>query len=178
MVTVAALSLAIGAVESEPLPHRAALAFAGAAPGDLRALATATWQRFLAAFPARVGCIRDVTVAGAWQFPTRARYDPRRRLVTIRIPGTAPNLRATLVHEFAHHVEFTCPAQRDLRPRFREAQRLPQRTPWFRGETWAEIPSEQFAEATVQVVLGRSPAPLLLVRPKALNVIRGWANGR
>jgi hypothetical protein len=178
VTTVAALSLAIGAVAGEPLPHRPAIAFAGAAPSDLRALATSTWQRFVAAFPARAGCLRDVTVAGAWKFSTRARYAPGRRLVTIRIPGTAPNLLATLVHEFAHHVEFTCPAQRELRPRFLEAQRLPARTPWFGGDTWTEIPSEQFAEATVQVVLGRSPHPLVLVRPRALEVIREWATRR
>jgi hypothetical protein len=152
--------------------------FAAAVPGDLEALARATWQRFTDAFPARWGCVSPVKVVGAWRLAVRARYDPVDRLVTIRIPGTAPTLRSTLVHEFAHHVEFTCPEQRTLRARFASAQGVPPGAMWFGGAVWDRIPSEQFAEATVLLVLGPSGRPRLPVTPAALAVLRGWALGR
>src|SRR5207302_8179589 len=143
----------------------------------LRALAAGTWRLFLDAIPARATCAADVTLAGAWHLANRALYDPDRRLVTVRIPATAADLRGSLVHEFAHHFEFTCPTQRLLRPAFLAAQGLLRRTPWRGGSTWARIPSEQFAEAMVQFVLGRPSLPLVVVRPGALEVLRRWARG-
>jgi hypothetical protein len=173
----AAVTLAIGAAPDEPFPHRPAIHFAPEVPEDLRVLASSTWVHFLDAFPARWGCLPDVTIRGAWQFRTRAAYDPVRRRVTVRIPGTAPNLRATMVHEFAHHVEFGCAGQRRLRARFMVAQGFPHGTPWRRGDTWAEIPSEQYAEATIQVVLGPQPNARVLVSREALQIIRDWGRG-
>jgi len=175
---LAILTLAFGAAADEAAPHRPSIHFAGGVPGDLQALAAATWASFTDAFPARWDCVPDVTVSGAWQFAVRADYDPARRLVTIRIPGTAPNLRATLVHEFAHHLDFACPDRDTLRRRFLAAQGFPPRTPWLTGPTWVEIPSEQFAEAAVQVVLRRPPRSLVVVRPAALAAIRAWSHGR
>jgi hypothetical protein len=178
VATLAALSLAAGAAADTPLPHRPTIHFADGVPDDLRALASSTWERFLQAFPARWECLPDVTLHGAWRFGSRGAYDPGRRLVTVRIPGTAPNLAATMVHEFAHHLEFTCPQQRGLRARFLSAQGFPPGTPWRRGHRWAQIPSEQFAQATIQVVLGRQPDTLVLVRAAALAAIRDWGLGR
>ncbi|MGH2555188.1 MAG: hypothetical protein ACRDHO_05670 [Actinomycetota bacterium] len=173
----ATVSLGIGAAADEALPGRPKIHFAEEVPDDLRALASSTWDRFLQGLPARSGCLVDVTLRGAWRFGTRAAYDPGRHLVTVRIPGTAPNLRATMVHEFAHHLEFTCPAQRRLRPRFLAAQGLPPTTSWRRGQAWAQIPSEQFAEAMVRVVLGAQPGGLVVIRPEALRAIRDWGRG-
>lgn len=182
LVTVVAagaiVTLGMGAAADEALPRRPAIHFAQGVPGDLRQLATSTWGRLLDAFPARSRCLPDVTLRGAWRLATRAAYVRQKRLVTVRIPGTAPNLQATMVHEFAHHMEFTCPQQQRLRPRFLAAQGLPPGTSWLGGETWARIPSEQFAEATVQVVLGGRPDPMVLVRPEALQAIRDWGRGR
>ena len=175
----AALTVAVGSAAERPLPDRPGIAFAPGVPDDLRALATSTWVRFLDAFPARWGCVPDVTVAGAWRFPNRGDYDPDTRLVTVRIPGTATNLRATMVHEFAHHLEFTCLEHRLFRPRFLAAQGLLPGTPWARAATWAEMPSEQWAEATIQVILGRRPGHALIdVRPAAVAAVRAWGAGR
>jgi hypothetical protein len=173
----ATVLLAVGATADRPAPHRPAIGFAEGTPTDLQALARTTWDRFLDAFPARVSCIGDVTVAGAWHLANRGRYDPDTRVATIRIPGPAAGLEDTLVHEFAHHLDFTCPGQRLLRPRFLEAQGLPPGSRWRAGKTWAQIPSEQFAEATVQLVLGRPSLQLVFVRPQAVQAIRRWGVG-
>jgi hypothetical protein len=178
LVAVAVLSMGTGAAEDHPLVHRPGLRFAGDVPGDVRALARATWIRFTDALPARWTCLPPVTVTGAWTLADRASYDPDRRVVTVRLPGTAPNLAATLVHEFAHHVEFTCPQQLSVRPRFLGAQGFGPGTPWFTGATWEATPSEQFAEAAVQVVLGGPNHPMMVISPQALRAIRDWGRGR
>jgi hypothetical protein len=175
LVTVA---LAFVAPADQPPAPRPRILFASDVPTDLEALARSTWLQFTDGFPAWWRCLPDVRVSGAWELPVRADYQLRGRLVTIRIPGTAPNLRATLVHEFAHHLEFTCPQQRLLRSRFLAAQGLPPKTPWFRGPTWDRIPSEQFAEGTVWVVLGRSASSRVRLTPRAITIIRGWGRGR
>lgn len=155
---------------------RPSLRFAEGVPQDLRAVAAETWERFVAAFPARGECLRPVTVDGAWELADRATYDPHRRLVSVRIPATRPNLEASLVHEFAHHMEFTCRAHRSLRPRFLEARGLSSHAPWFEGATWERTPSEQFAEATTVFVLGRRPAHVRApVTVGGVRAIRAWA---
>jgi hypothetical protein len=156
---------------------RPAVAFVRGTPADVRSLAGSTWERFNDAFPTRRECLAPVTVRSAWKLDDRATYDPRGHVVTIRIPGTAPNLRATLVHEFAHHLEFTCPAQRGLRAGFLAAQGRSAGSAWFEGDTWERTPSEQFAEATTEFVLGRRPPHArIAVTPEALRVIETWAN--
>jgi hypothetical protein len=175
----ATLTLALGSAADQPSAHRPAIGFTGTTPDAVRALASDAWAAFLDVFPARWGCLPDVTVRGAWHLRDRGDYDPDRHLVTVRIPGTAPNLRATLTHEFAHHLDFTCPAVARLRARFLAAQGLPRTTPWFRGRTWAGTPSEQFAEATVRVILGRRPGhEVVTVRPATVAAIRDWGAGR
>lgn len=159
------------------VPRRADLSVAGGSPADLRALVVATWDRFVEAFPARRSCLAPITVQGARDLDDRASYDPRRRLVTIRIPGTAPNLRATLVHEFAHHMEFTCPEQRDVRLPFLAAQEVLPSASWFRGASWETTPSEQFAEAVVRVVLGPPSHPSVLIHPGSVALLRAWGRG-
>lgn len=159
------------------VPRPAELSITGASPADLRVLIVDTWDRFVEAFPARRGCLAPVTVQGAWSLDGRGSYDPVRRLVTVRIPGTAPNLQASLVHEFAHHMEFTCPEQRDVRVPFLAAQGLPLFATWFQGRSWETTPSEQFAEAIVQVVLGRPAHQAVLIHPRSVELLRAWGRG-
>jgi hypothetical protein len=164
---------AVAAVEAGS--RRPAVAFAEGVPSDLEQLVRATWERFTDAIPGRWDCLAPVTVSGAWELDDRASYDPDRGLVVVRIPGTAPNLQASLVHEFAHHLEFTCPEQRSLRSDFLAAQGLPGDTPWFDGATWEQTPSEQYAEGMVEVVLGRAPPPpRIAVTAAAVETIRAW----
>lgn len=175
MVVMARLAAADTAETNGVAPD---LVIADGVPEDFEALTRATWALFTDAFPARRACVAPVTVDAAWELNDRAAYDPARRLVTMRVPGTAPNLRASLVHEFAHHLEFTCPAQRALRPAFLADQGLGTHAPWFTGATWERTPSEQFAEATTEYVLGRRHAHFRsVVTADAVHTIRAWATG-
>jgi hypothetical protein len=158
---------------------------------DLRALAQETWARFLVAFAGRTDCFGDVRLTASFDLTDRAAYDPRQATVTVRVPGTAAMLQSALIHEWAHHVEHQCPAHRELRPAFLAAQGISPDTPWrldnagasaqanAAGPAWADTPSEQYAEAAIEVVLGHRPIPTTAhVRPAAVEVLAAWAAGR
>ncbi len=151
---------------------------------DLEALARETWDRFLDVFRARDDCFGDVRLRAARTLHSRAAYDPTSATVTVRVPGTPAILQSALVHEWAHHIEFQCQEQRELRQAFLAAQGLPPDTPWRPEEMpaevptreWANIPSEQYAEAVVVLVLGRRPIPTKArVTNEAVSVIQQWA---
>ncbi len=149
---------------------------------DFRALASATWSRFLLTFAARADCIGDVHLRASRTLAYRALYDPTTATVTVRVPGTPAMLQSALIHEWAHHLEYQCPAHRQLRPHFLEAQGLPPTTPWRpAGEIAAApeaIPSEQYAEAVVELVLGERPIPTKAhVTVAAVETVRAWAAG-
>jgi hypothetical protein len=175
LVVAATIAAVVGAWGTRPATD---LTFANGMPEDLRHLTRVTWERFTRAFPARRDCLAPVMVDGVWELDDRATYEPGPRLVSVRIPGSAPNLEASLVHEFAHHLEFTCPEHRRLRSSFLAAQGSPKNAPWFEGRTWGSTPSEQFAEATTEFVLGRRPAHARIdVSRAAVRVIGSWAVG-
>ncbi len=154
------------------------LRFTNGTPDDLRAVASKAWQRFSVAVPACAGRLDGLTVGVAWELPDRARYEPERSLVLIRAPGTAPNLEATLLHEFAHHAERRCPPGDAFRQRFTAAAGLPSGTPWRGSAPWEQTPSERFAEAVMRYVLGRPPSHVLVhLRPGELRAVAAWANG-
>jgi len=153
---------------------------------DFEALALETWDQFLALFSARWDCFGDVRLEAAYRLDSRAGYDPDTATATVRVPGTAAMLQSGLIHEWAHHVEFQCPAHKDLRAAFVAAQGLPPDTPWrpaeamadVAAEVWAAIPSEQYAEAVVGLVLGGRPIPTgARVSPAALRVVEEWVRG-
>ncbi len=155
--------------------------------GDFAELAQVTWQQFLNVFRARTDCFGDVHLRAAYELNSRAAYDPTTATVTVHVPGTRAMLASALIHEWAHHVEFQCPAQKELRPAFLAAQGLPPDKLWRPDETpantpeseWATIPSEQYAEATIEVVLGGRPIPTSArVTNEAVRVIAQWAAGK
>jgi hypothetical protein len=157
-------------------PSGAVLLVAPDVPNDVRVLALHTWAKFVNAFAARSGCIEPVTLEHAWRFPDRGAYDPDAATIVLRVPGTAPNLRHTLIHEFAHHLESSCPVQRSMRRPFLVASGEPPDTPWFSGSRWAEVPSERFAEAVAVYVLDERPSHLRVsVSDDALAEIERWA---
>lgn len=165
--------VSIGCTGSDPTLH-----FAADMPDDLRQLADETWQDFLDAHPGRLDCIDSVTLEAAWELDNRAEYRPDSRTLAVRVPGTPATLRSELIHEFAHHVEFTCPDQTELRAAFLHAQGFPPETEWFGGATWETTPSEQYAEATVEVVTGRrTHTGGILLTPEAVEVVRQWGEG-
>ena len=171
-------AVAAVAVVASARPIEPTVRFTDDTPRDLREVTTRAWERFTPAFPGLRGCLGDVTVGVAWQLPDRARYEPEVGLVLIRAPGTAGNLEATLLHEFAHHAEHRCPPSAAFRRRFLSAAGLPAGTAWFGDVAWERIPSERFAEAVVRHVLGEPP-PHILIRVNAdeVRAVAAWAAG-
>lgn len=153
---------------------------------DFEVLARETWGRFLILFQARWSCFGDVRLEAAYGLDSRAGYDPASATATVRVPGTAAMLRSALLHEWAHHVEFQCPAHEGLRPAFLAAMGLPPDTAWrpdlspaeIPASLWAEIPSEQYAEAVIDVVLDGRPVPTnVRLSRQAVRVVAEWARG-
>jgi hypothetical protein len=154
------------------------LGFDSSVPDDLQELAAEVWEQFLDHHPARIGCIGDVALHADWDLDTRGEYRPESATVVVRIPGTASTLGDELVHEFAHHVEFTCPEHVELREEFLRAQGFPSGADWFGGASWETTPSEQYAEATVQYVQGsRSQRQGIELTDDAVAAVRNWAGG-
>ena len=150
----------------------------GSVAADFEALALETWDQFLVAFRARSGCFGDVHVRAVYALDSRAGYDPDTATATVLVPGTPAMLQSGLVHEWAHHVEFQCNEQQDLRPAFLAAQGLPTDTPWRSPDESAISPSEQYAEAAIEFVLGTRPIPTEAhVTREAIRVVQEWAEG-
>lgn len=143
---------------------------------DLAALADDTFGQFLAAAPATADCIGQPKLEAVPDLDDPARYDQAAQVIYIRVPATAPNLNASLIHEFAHHLEIACTSQNGIRAAFLAAQGHPPETDWFADVGWAERPSEQFAEAVVEAVLGRRSRNQLQLRltPEAVRVVNIW----
>ncbi|MCB9421698.1 MAG: hypothetical protein H6667_18000 [Ardenticatenaceae bacterium] len=151
---------------------------------DFAVVIQETWEQFMSAFAARSDCFGDVLIKADYDMPDRAMYDPRTATITVRVPERASKLKGALVHEWAHHVEFQCEAHTELREAFIEAQGMPANTPWrseggsvnVLSSDWANIPSEQYAETTIVLVLGKRPvktnAP---ITEDGVDVIRAWA---
>jgi hypothetical protein len=158
----------------------------GSVAADFEALAQATWMRFREVFSARGDCFSDVHLHAMGALGSRATYDPETAVVTVRVPGTAAMLQSALLHEWAHHLEFQCRAHEELRPAFLAAQGLPLDTPWrpdvppadIPASEWRQIPSEQYAEAVIEVVLGGRPVPTnVRLSREAVRVVAEWARG-
>ncbi|MGB5381826.1 MAG: hypothetical protein WBN35_11185 [Acidimicrobiia bacterium] len=174
VLATAMVAAAFVIARPDPAPE---LHFDASVPDDLRAVAVEAWDGFLGAHPARVDCIGPINMSAAWELDDRAEYHPTTATLVIRVPGTAPNLTNDLTHEFAHHVEFTCPEHEAIRPNFLAAQGFPASADWFSGTTWETTPSEQYAEATSVVVLGQGGHhDGIVISDEATAVVRRWAS--
>jgi hypothetical protein len=153
---------------------------------DFAALIQETWGQFLLVFAPRGDCFGDVLVQAEYDLTDRAMYDPQTATVSVRVPERASILKGALVHEWAHHVEFQCDAHTEMRAAFIEAQGMPADTPWrskdgtthILSSDWANIPSEQYAEAAIVLVLGERPVSSKSKPPitaEGVEVIRMWA---
>lgn len=145
-------------------------------PEDLVAVVESSLARVDEALPPHLECLDGLVVSHAWELEDRAEYRSTNRQVVLRVPGTAPDLEFSLVHEIAHHLEFVCPSQLELRPAFLAAQGLAADTAWFEGDSWEATPSEMFATAVAEYVTGRleENRPIAL-SPETKSLVAEWA---
>ncbi|MDJ0665185.1 MAG: hypothetical protein QNJ75_11530 [Acidimicrobiia bacterium] len=175
---LAALGLAIVIALSACSAGAPELRHDDSVPDDLRALADETWEDFLAAFSGRHDCISSPTLHAAWELETRAEYQPATAVLSVRVPGTPATLRSQLLHEFAHHLEFTCSDHEELRAAFLLAQGFPAEAEWLVGDSWETTPSEHYAEAVVELVEGRrTHQGGIYITDDAIDVVRVWGKG-
>lgn len=153
---------------------------------DFETLAMETWGLFLKTFNQRSDCFGDVYLTVSMDLKSRAAYDPKSATVTVRVPGTKAMLQSALIHEWAHHVEFQCAVQQEIRPEFLIAMGVPKDTPWrpedstsnISAGNWAEIPSEHYAEAAIGLVLGERHVPTnIRVSREELAILKKWVSG-
>jgi len=145
-------------------------------PEDLVAVVDSSLAKVDGALTPHLGCLDGLVVSHAWELEDRAEYRSTDRQVVLRVPGTAPDLEFSLVHEIAHHLEFVCPSQLELRPAFLAAQGLAADTAWFEGDSWEATPSEMFATAVAEYVTGRSEEnrPIALSQ-ETKSLVAEWA---
>ncbi len=144
---------------------------------DFGVVASDIWNRFTTAFPAQESCIGRVTLVADYQLDDRARYSPEGRTMAVRVPAPKVLLDRAVVHELAHHLEFACASQVEMRSAFLASLGL-HGAAWFEGAEWGLIPSEIFAEAVVEYVLderGRLHTDLGLIDQDAVDVVIRWA---
>jgi hypothetical protein len=143
---------------------------------DFEALARQTFDEFVVATPAIADCFGAPRLEAAPGLDELATYDRHSVTIAVRVPATAPSLTESLVHEFAHHAEAACSSHQELRGDFLTAQGHEPGTAWFGDDRWEDRPSEQYAEAVVQVVLGERRRNQLLIRltPEAVALIADW----
>ncbi|MCY4087586.1 MAG: hypothetical protein OXG37_12090 [Actinomycetia bacterium] len=154
------------------------LRFGENTPSDLRDLAAVAWFRFDEAFSAHRDCLPPVELVGAWGLDSRGAYEPDTRTVVLQIPGTAAELESALIHELAHHLELNCRAHIELRPAFLEAQGFPDGSAWEDGTAWETTPSEQWAEAAIEVVRGhRLYQRNVVITAEARSLVAAWGRG-
>ena len=82
------------------------------------------------------------------------------------------------MHELAHHVEHDCADHEKGRAAMLEAMGFPSDADWFAGDRWPETPSERFAEATVELMLGtRELAADVFLTDEELQAVADWWAG-
>ncbi len=149
-------------------------------PDDLAAAVDGAWARFLEAFSERRDCIAPVHVGFVNEVPDGdASYRREDGVISIQIPTSPGRFDESFVHELAHHLESTCPAQLQLRSDFLAAQGFPATASWNEGSAWHTTPSEHFAEAVVQLVNGRRLLhdDVIVLSDEAVQILSDWAAG-
>ncbi len=169
LIGFAVFGTATGTDDSPPRVH-----YRDGTPGDVMALGDSSFADVLAAFPAQVGCLEDVTVAHNWDLGPEAGFYEN-NYIEIEVPNTSARIRRTYVHEFGHHLDFNC-SDRELRDAFVAAMGHGPGTNWHSESwPWERRPSEQFAEAVVSVVGGSRLHPDMQLTSEAVRVVEEWA---
>lgn len=121
-------------------------------PEAVEAEVRATVADVVAVFASRRDCIGGAELELVRELEGGdARYLPSEHLIRIEIPTSPRRFRESLVHELAHHIERSCPDAEVLRADLMTAVDA---TSWTGQERWEDRPSELWAEAVVEIVLG------------------------
>jgi hypothetical protein len=112
-----------------------------------------TWQGFQEFSKARGACFDPPRIEPGGTADNRGSYCPATGVIKVKVQLDDRGLGETLVHELAHLVEFSCDDHLAMRAPFTQAGPHPT-SGWREGQQWAYIPSERFAEATVELFFG------------------------
>jgi len=146
-------------------------------PAEVTELTLATWDSYLAAFPAQRNCIGTVTMRLTRSVDGGdALYRPPERTIYVEIPTTPERFPESLAHELGHHLETACNAEAELGSAVRDAQDLPSDSAWSGGEPWYDSPSEHFAETVVEIVEGEriTHQDIVILQPATIELVRAW----
>lgn len=119
-------------------------------PGDVKALAGSVWADFTDATDHLGKCLSSLQLSVDRDLGDRARYIPGESRVVLRIPGPAARLRQSLLHEFTHHLDYSCLENQEVREGFMEAVNM--EGPWLNADAGADAPAELFADAVALVL--------------------------
>lgn len=146
---------------------------------DFEAVALEFWEEFEVFAEARLACFGPVTLEASFELEDRARYEWTTQTVVVRVPQSPESLMGSLAHELTHHVERRCPAHEEVREQYLRAMGYPPDADWFAGDRWATTPSERFAEATAEAMLGtRERTADVLLADAEVVVAALWWEGR
>ena len=121
-------------------------------PAEVEQEVRATVADFVAVFEAHRGCIGGAELELVRRVDDGdARYVAADELIEIEIPTSPRRFRESLVHELAHHVDHSCPHAATLR---HDLMTVLGATDWTGQQRWERRPSELWAEAVVEIVLG------------------------
>jgi hypothetical protein len=180
VVIPAALAITLAVVAATSRSGSPELVIDETVAADFADVAHDDWRTFVAAFPALDDCIGRVTLVADYAIDDRAKYDPQSQTMTVRVPGPRALLDRAVIHELAHHLEFSCSSQAAMRPAFLAAIGRSD-DEWFDGSEWGVIPSEIFAEAVVEYVLEERSSvhtDMGLIDQKAVELVIAWATGQ
>jgi hypothetical protein len=150
-------------------------------PNEVTALVESAWASYLDAFPAKHDCIGTVELVLVANVPAgEASYRYADHLVRIEIPTTPEDFPESLAHELGHHLDRACGAREEIGARLVVTQGLDRAASWDQGVLWHEIPAEHFAEAVVEVALGRRlmHADIVTLSELTLRLVSDWGNGK
>lgn len=146
---------------------------------DFEAVAVGLWEEFEVFAAPRLDCLGPVTLEASFDLEDRALYEWTTRTIVVRVPQSPESLRGSLVHELAHHAERQCADHAEVRSDFLAAMGARPDADWYSGDRWATTPSERFAEATAEVMLGeRERTADVILSEDELAIAAGWWAGR
>ncbi len=136
-----------------------------------------SWADFVAAFPNQRDCLGDVDLVAVSELPDGdASYSFSDHVIRVLVPTSPRRFPESLMHEFGHHLEASCPVVDEIGARFMAIQGFPPDQDWHQGDVWFDTPSEQFAETVVQVVRGERIIHVsdIDLSPAAVDLVRRW----